>query len=366
MNGSRQQSDASTPGRGNRSMQAPRPLPAFLAMVQNVAVTKPDVARDALVGMRRYADVAPLVPSALPTAGQQGRVRLLGGHGVGPPVILVPSLINPASILHLDDERSLVIFLRNCGFNPFLVDWGIPTAEDREQDLLRHVDNLLMPLLRRLTAQVGPAHLIGYCLGGTLAIAAANRARADDLPLRSLTLLATPWDFSGYGDEARRTLMSLWLANRDTVAKEGMLPIEVLQLAFWGLDPERTVTKYAALAHRSPGDDYARRFATLENWANAGAPLTAAAALDLFDKLIGKNSTVDGHWSGAAGQAISVDDMPCRARHFTAADDRIAPAASAPKGITQSHCPSGHVGMIIGSNREAGCWIPLRDWLKSP
>lgn len=365
MNGSRQHSDVPSPESVAKRTQAPRPLPAFLAMVQDIANTRPDLARAALAGMRRYADIVPLAPSELPEAHRQGRACLLGGNAVGPPVVLVPSLINPSSILHLDDERSLFGFLQSSGFNPYLLDWGIPTAADAGQDLLAHVDNLLMPLLGRVTQTAGGVHLIGYCLGGTMAMAAANRASGSGLPLLSLTLLATPWDFSGYGDSARMALRSLWAANEQNVAKDGLLPIEVLQLAFWALDPERTVAKYAALADYGANDTYARRFATLENWANAGAPLTAAAATDLFDTLIANNRTATGTWGDRGGAAIAIAGIPCRVKQFTASNDRIAPAASAPKGVEHMQCPSGHVGMIVGSNRQSGCWLPLRSWLTS-
>src|SRR3546814_4641724 len=56
----------------------------------------------------------------------------------------------------------------------------------------------------------------------------------------------------------------------------GVLPLEVLQVAFWLLDPERTVSKYERFGKLPPGSDQANGFIRVEDWANGGAPLTRA------------------------------------------------------------------------------------------
>ena len=53
----------------------------------------------------------------------------------------------------------------------------------------------------------------------------------------------------------------------------GALPMEVLQAAFWSLDPERTVRKFAEFGRLDPASAEARRFVELEEWANEGEPL---------------------------------------------------------------------------------------------
>ncbi|MGH6658939.1 MAG: alpha/beta hydrolase, partial [Sphingomicrobium sp.] len=44
--------------------------------------------------------------------------------------------------------------------------------------------------------------------------------------------------------------------------------------------------------------------------------------------------------------------LTCPLLNLTAANDRIAPAATAPLGPTEA-IPSGHVGMVVGSKRRA-------------
>ena len=94
--------------------------------------------------------------------------------GTGPPAILIPSLINPPRILDLEAEVSLTSSISRMGRRTLLLDWG--AASDRAYDVVGHIEHLLLPLLRSIGE---PAALIGYCLGGTMAIAAANLASCE-------------------------------------------------------------------------------------------------------------------------------------------------------------------------------------------
>ena len=123
--------------------------------------------------------------------------------------------------------------------------------------------------------------------------------------------------------------------------------MEVLQAAFWALDPARTVSKFAAFASLDPGSDEARRFVMLEDWANEGEPLPLPAARELVEDLFGADLPGRGQWNVGGRTAIDGKGL-----HFLAANDHIVPAATAPQG-TVSTIASGHVGMIVGRARHA-------------
>ncbi len=333
---------------------APRPLPLFLDMVARVAQRDPLLARRALLGLDVYADAPRLRRPLRPIIHAAGRAKLLDGGGSGPPVVLVPSLINSSAVLDIDSERSLLENLSINGFRAMLVDWGTPTREERNRSIADHVSDLLAPLVSALGE---PVHVVGYCLGGTMAIALAAM-----MPLRSLTLLATPWHFGRYPGSAQDGLAQIWRSNQVHVAAMGVAPVELLQTAFWSLDPDRTVSKFAKLAERSPTDPDIIAFAAVEDWTNSGAPLTYGAAHDLFVHLIGDDAPGIGRWV-IGSRPIDPARLRCPTLHFTASNDRIAPAATAPDGIRTVTCPSGHVGMIVGHRAESGCRQPLREWL---
>ena len=160
---------------------------------------------------------------------------------------------------------------------------------------------MLLPLLRSIGE---PVALVGYCLGGTMAIAAANLVdvRARRHARRAVEFLA----LSG----ASRARCKTCGATRRAASRElGALPMEVLQARFWSLDPERTVNKFAEFGRLDPDSAEARRFVELEDWANEGEPLPYPAARELIEDLFGRDLPGTGEWR-VGGRAVTDRLMP--------------------------------------------------------
>src|SRR5215218_1871339 len=80
----------------------PRPLPLFLAMLRRETEGAPERLAGALAGLRRYQEAPRAEPLAPPPAVAERLGAMLRDYGgSGPPVLFVPSLINPPSILDL-------------------------------------------------------------------------------------------------------------------------------------------------------------------------------------------------------------------------------------------------------------------------
>lgn len=259
--------------------------------------------------------------------------------GEGPPAVLIPSLINPPRILDLDAEVSLAAAIARMGRRALLLDWG-EAKRRSELDIAGHIEHLLLPLLRSIGER--PA-LIGYCLGGTMAIAAANLIGSE-----RVATLAAPWNFAHYPDASRAALQDTWRHSKAASSELRALPMEVLQASFWSLDPERTVRKFAEFGALDPQSPEAQRFVELEDWANEGEPLPYPAAEELIEGLFERDLPGSGAWM-IGGNALT-DRLAVPLVNLTAERDRIAPAATAPAGETIG-IASGHVGMIVGSAR---------------
>ncbi len=313
----------------------------FLELVRQESVRDPAIARNALTGLDRYA-AAPRAgrPPQPPAVATIGGASLRNHGGEGRPLLLVPSLINPPHILDLDPDTSLAAAL-NSHARVLLLDWG-KASERAELSVAGHVESILVPLIERLGE---PPALLGYCLGGTMAIAAATLTRVD-----RLTTLAAPWHFSAYPSTSRAALARIWDGARGPSASLGALPMEVLQAAFWALDPGRTVSKFASFATLDPASDEARRFVMLEDWANEGEPLPLPAARELVEELFGADLPGRGQWR--VGGKAATDRLSVPVLHLTAANDHIVPATSAPLGDVTTMA-TGHVGMIVGRARHA-------------
>lgn len=305
-----------------------------------------------LAGLRRYQEAPrPRARPSMPALATRHGAALRDYGGDGPAILFVPSLINPPTVLDLA-RRSLLRWLSRRGRRVLLLDWGWAGPDRRDLSVAGHVEEILLPLLAEVE---GPADLAGYCLGGTMAAAAAQLAGA-----RSLALIAAPWRFGGFGPKDRLRLARLWEANRGLAESFGRLPMEVLQSAFWSLDPDRTVAKFETFAALADAD--ARAFVALEDWANDGPPLSFAAASELFEDFFARDLPGSRGWR-VGGQAIDPGALPCPVLNIVSATDRIVPAASAPLGGERLELARGHVGMVVGSNAKTELWAPLAAWL---
>jgi polyhydroxyalkanoate synthase len=183
-----------------------------------------------------------------------------------------------------------------------------------------------------------------------MALAAARPTAA-----RGVATVAAPWHFSGFPDEAKAMLAGLWRASAPLVDRLGVLPMEVLQSAFWSLDPARTVAKFEAFADMADGSPAAEMFVQLEDWANDGPPLSAAAARELFEGFFARDAPGLGRWGGDPA------DLRCPLLHVVSTRDRIVPAASAPHGgqrIDPRPGPCRHDDRRPGDGHAVGA--PLR------
>ncbi|MDB5704583.1 MAG: poly-beta-hydroxybutyrate polymerase [Sphingomonas bacterium] len=327
-------------------------------MLRNETATSPERRAAALAGLRAYQD-APRGKTRKPAPARlrKGRARLrdYGAKGSrGRAVIVIPSLINPPFILDLVPETSLLRWLADQGFRPFLLDWGSPGPAERDMDVTAHVERLLLPLIAKFEE---PPVLAGYCLGGTIALAAACA-----VPVAGLAMIAAPWHFAGFSDAARHDIAELWRSAQPVCEKMGLVPMEVLQAGFWRLDPARTIAKYESFGAMELGSAGARSFVAMEDWANAGAPLPYAAGRQMFDDFIHADLPGTGRWR-VGGTIADPATLSCPAIDFVSLSDRIVPAASAADLPNRRDLGAGHVGMIVGRGARSQLWGPLADWL---
>ena len=310
-------------------------------MVRRVGERDPGTARAALEGLAAYGRAPHSEPRPnRPVLFSAGGTVLRDHGGDGPPAILVPSLINPPSVLDLDEQVSLADKVAEMGRRALLLDWGA-ARERADLDIGGHVERLLVPLLRQLGR---PAALVGYCLGGTMTIAATNLA-----PVERVATIAAPWSFAGYPADARSSLLSLWRQAESAARSLNLMPMELLQAAFWSLDPTRTVSKFAHFSKLDPGSAEARRFVVLEEWANEGEALPLLAGRELIEDLFDADLPGKGEWR--VGGKVITDKLDVPVLNLVASRDRITPSESTPAG-ERLDIPAGHVGMVVGSARD--------------
>ena len=316
---------------------------------------------------------------AVPVVWAEGGSRLLdhGGPPGAPVVLVVPSLINRAEVLDLLPGASMLRHMAGEGtardaagdrVRPLLLDWGMPGAAERNFSLTDYVAGRLERALGAAVALAGgPVVLAGYCLGGMLSLAVAQRRPG---LLRGLALLATPWDFWAEDAARARGLAAALPLLEPLLQATGTLPVDALQAMFAAHDPAGIGEKYRAFARLDPDSAQARRFVALEDWLNDGVPLAAPVAREALAGWYGANAPVRGAWR-IAGEVVAPRALRLPAFLAIPARDRIVSPgsalalAAAMPGAHVQHAAAGHVGMVAGGGAEAQLWRPLLTWIKA-
>lgn len=286
----------------------------------------------------------------------------------GVPVLFVPSLINRAYVLDLAADRSLMRAAAK-DVHAFLLDWGEPGPAERAFTCTDYVDGVLLPALEDIKRSTGQTpRLVGYCMGGTLAVAAA--ALRPDL-VSGLALLAAPWDFWAE-TEAPRAMMRFAQPMLEVIlGAEGVASVDLLQAMFASLDPTLVGRKFRRFAALAQDSDEAQRFVALEDWLNDGVPLAAAVARECLFDWYGENTPVHTAWK-IGDQVVDPGKITCPALVFMPASDRIVPPASARAlaeaipGAEQRVVDLGHIGMVAAAGAPNLVYAPLGGWLRSP
>lgn len=301
-----------------------------------------------------------------PALWTEGTARLLDYGGEGPAVLLVPSLINRGYILDLSESCSLARWLSGQGFRVFLMDWGAPGDSERAFSLTDYVAGYLEAALDALRRETrAKPLLLGYCMGGLLALALAQRRQGD---LSALGLLATPWDFHTAPGQAAlgRAALATWGSLMDVI---GELPVDILQSLFALVDPMATVRKFRHFAQLDQDSAQAHAFVALEDWLNDGVPLAAPVARECLGGWYADNTARAGRWR-LAGRPVEPRKVELPSLCIVPSEDRIVPPESAlclARDLPDCaiHRPrAGHIGMVASRGARTRVWEPLRDWMR--
>jgi polyhydroxyalkanoate synthase len=308
-----------------------------------------------------------------PVLWREGATRLLDygegppGPGGGAPVLVVPSMINRAYVLDLAPGNSLMRHLAGLGMNPYLVDWGRPGPEEAGLTLTDAIAGRLERALDAVSAAAGgrKVALLGYCMGGTLALALALRRRAD---LSTLVLLAAPWDFHAENADRARAVAAAAMPFLPLIDRLGAMPVDLIQTMFAGLDPLLAMRKFAAFARMEPNSARSESFVALEDWLNDGTELPARVARECLLGWYGENTPGRGEWR-IDGTPVRPEELDLPTLAVVPAGDRIVPPASALAlaeripDAERLEPDSGHIGMVVGGHAREAVWAPLADWL---
>ncbi len=143
------------------------------------------------------ADLRRMPKTIVDEGPQRSLFRYLGEEDESrAPVLLVPPLAAPAICFDLRRGCSLAEHFVQGGRRTYLVDYGAINFADRNLGLEHWIEEVIPLAARRASEDAGgrPVRLVGWCLGGIMSALAL--AGEPELPVDSLALVASPFDFS--------------------------------------------------------------------------------------------------------------------------------------------------------------------------
>ncbi len=320
---------------------------------------------------KRWSNLASLLTRAAPVVGatpadvvhSENKWRLLryrGSPSKKTPVLIVPSLINRHYVLDLIPGKSFVEHMVAAGHDVYMIDWGQPTAEDRFLTFDDVCDTYIGRAIRKVARTSGTkVHLLGYCLGGTLA---AIHTAANPEHVASITQLAAPVTFGDDGQLAAWTRSSTFDVGA-VLAAFGNVPAWLLQASFQMLRPTMNLSKLVHLVDKAGDDDFLEGFRAIEAWAGDNIDFPGEVYRRYITELYREDRLIKGTFR-LGGRPARLEQITCPVLCITFEHDHIVPWKSAAAMLDHVastdkehlHLPGGHVGSVVSRAAKKHLW----------
>ena len=309
------------------------------------------------------------------------------------PLLLIYGFVLKPYVFDLVPGNSLVEYLVEEGFDVYLLDFGIPKAEDKrlsiEDLVLDHVHGAVQKVLEVSGAR--EISLLGQSQGGTLS--AMYASLFPDGPLKNLVLLSTPTEFAplnpgplGLWTLVSRTsgayfdpaIVPQFLGNLPTdLASQVINSASSLQgtAVSMGARPlGRRLSIYdaalRAVREWAEQDVSVRSWLALSKWVDDAAPFPG----ETFRKWVGdfyqRDKLIKGKMK-LRGHRMDISNIRCAVLNVSGKWDCTVPPSQTKATTARASgmdkesisVNSGHVGMLVGPAAVGSLWPRVRDWL---
>jgi len=287
-----------------------------------------------------------------------------------PALLITFALVNRPYILDLMPHKSVVRHFLRAGFDVYLIDWGVPTPNDRHLTLDHYVNRYMLNVVNYIRETTGDDQisLMGYCMGGTMS--AMFTSLHQEL-IRTFILMAAPIDWSN-----KESLLQVWSDEKyfdvdKIVDTFGNAPPQWLQSNFALLKPvTNLMEKYLGFYEKMTDEKFVEEFFAMETWANDNIPVAGETFRQFMRDLYQKNLLVQGKLR-LGTKRIDLKNITCPILNLTATNDHLVPCgqsqpfndlvgSSDRKSINFA---AGHIGLAVGSKAQRDLWPKVAEWL---
>jgi polyhydroxyalkanoate synthase len=283
------------------------------------------------------------------------------------PVLVSFAIMNRHDVLDLQPDRSLMNKLLQEGLDIYIMDWGYPTKQDRYltmEDYILGYMNDAVDFIRK-THNIDQIHKMGICQAGTFSTIYASIFPEK---LKSLTTYVAPYDF-----DIENNMLYKWTKYIDVdtmVDSYGVIPADLLNMAFGMLKPSMDVSKYLGVMDSLEDKEKLLNFLRMEHWKGDCPDLAGEMFRKYIKDLFRDNKLIKGEFT--LGQyEVNLKNLTVPFLNVYATEDNIIPNESTTalnkyigsKDKELYAFPGGHIGVFVGNKSQKELAPKVAQWV---
>src|SRR3954447_17231268 len=289
------------------------------------------------------------------------------------PILLVPPLAAPAWCFDLRQGCSLAEHLLARGYPTYVVGYGPISFSDRALGLEHWVDDVIPNAIEAVVRDSGRSdlQLVGWCLGGIMALLATA---ARDLPVRSVGMVASPFDFTRVrmmGPIRRLASLTGGALGTTLYRMLGGAPAPLVSLGFRATAIERYITKPVVMAQHLHDRDWIAHSQAVDEYMANMLAYPGRTFGQLYHQFFRVNELAGGTLDlGDHRIALANIDVPVLSVGGTS--DVLAPIDAVhhvgalldnSPDVRLEAAPGGHLGVLTGRSAVRSTWVFLDEFL---
>ncbi len=292
----------------------------------------------------------------------------------GDPVLLVPPLGSQSACFDLRRGCSLTEHLLNSGRPTYLVDYGEMGLSDRDLGIEFWVSDVVPNAVKKVSQDAGgaPVHLVGWCLGGLIAL--LTTAAYQELPIKSVAMVASPFDLSKHRMVAPLRSAGKYTGGRiigTGLKMLGGLPSQIVGPAFKATSLTTYLKKPITVLRHRDDREFLAQVEAVDGLMNSMLAYPGRATVQVYQKLVQRNELAAGKIQGP-NKLVDLADVRVPVMNVAGTSDVLVPVAVAhhvgellpnSPDVQLETAPGGHLGVLTGRSAQTTTWAMIDDFL---